>query len=108
MHVVNPNDGLHFIRLIPRNDIDSIVVSIYDEETKVSSAPSSTGYTLTDGLGYLNIQYQFADKKKYQLKVQEDLGEGALGEIVYRGKILATTQTDTQEYKETNGLYFYE
>ena len=50
---------------------------------------------------YLSFDYNFEDKYKYQMKIHES------DEDVFRGKILCTTQ-ETQDYKLTKDLYYYE
>ena len=49
----------------------------------------------------LKFDYTFQDKDRFQFDLKEN------EEIVFRGKIYATSE-ETQDYKQTNGVYRYE
>lgn len=100
MKVIDPNDTTHSITLIPRFDTNELLTLIlYNEVTKEKTTVANTHQTIN---GNLVITYDFAysNKDKYQLKILDG------NEVVYRGKIIATTQT-TQEFKLENELYFF-
>jgi hypothetical protein len=100
MKVVNPEDTDHIIDLIPRYyPSDNITLSLFNEATKVTENIDNT-YTITDGVLFLSFEYTFTENEKFQIKLSEDT------EIVYRGKLIATSQTP-QDYKLTNNVYFY-
>ena len=104
MKVVDFNDTTHTISLIPRYDVTTNVDAyIFNETTKVQSTLSTITYAITDGILEIEFDYTFTENGKYQLK----LVQNSNGEIVYRGRIIGTDQTP-DEYKLTNGLYFYE
>lgn len=100
MNVVSPNNTEHTIKLIPRYyPTTGITMSLFNEATQVSEDVDNT-YTITDGNLFLTFEYTFTENQKFQIKLDEDT------EIVYRGKIISTTQ-DPQEYKLTNNVYYY-
>ena len=101
MKVVNPIDSSHQIVIIPRQYTYTILVlELYNEETQVKEIVTNTFSTL-DGLLTINFDYNFIDGQKFQIKITED------SEVLYRGKLIVTTQ-NTQTFKASNELYYYE
>ena len=101
MNVVNPNDTSHIIKFVPRYySSDALVFSLYDETTQISEVVDNI-YLTTNGITSLSFDYTFTENQKFRIKISDENG------IVFRGKLLATSQT-TQDFKLTNGLYFYE
>lgn len=103
MKIVLPANSSHDIDLIPRfsvTDVSTLVLSLYNESTKVTTTPASTHATV-DGVFTITFTKTFAEDDKYQIKITE------AGVVLFRGKLLATAQTP-QEYQLTDGLYFYE
>jgi len=99
MKVVNPEDTDHIIDLIPRYyPTDAITFSLFNEATQVTENIDNT-YTITDGVLFLSFEYTFTENQKFQIKLDDT-------EIVYRGKIIATSQ-NPQDYKLTNNVYYY-
>jgi hypothetical protein len=99
MKVVNPNDTEHTLQLIPRfYPTDTLVFSLYNEFTKISTDVDNI-YVVTDGNLFITFDFDFEDNSKYQIKITEN------DEVVYRGKLIATTQTP-QDYKLTNNVYY--
>lgn len=100
MNVVSPNNTEHTIKLIPRYyPSAAITMSLFNEATQVSEDVDNT-YVITDGNLFLTFEYTFTENQKFQIKLDE------VEEVVYRGKIVSTTQ-DPQEYKLTNNVYYY-
>lgn len=98
--VINPNDSTHTLNVIPRYyPSNDLVVSLYNEADKTTSTPSNT-YNITNGKLNITFTFTFVDKDRHQVKVSEGT------KIVYRGKLVTTTQ-DPQDFKLTDGLYFY-
>ena len=100
MKVVNPDNVNHTIDLIPRSYVTPVILELYNEVTKVNTEVSNIS-TLSDGILSLNFDFSFSENDKYQIKVSNGT------EILYRGKLIATTQ-NPQKYKLTKDLYFYE
>lgn len=101
MKIVDPNITTHTTEVIPRfTPIEDISFNLYNESTKVTESITIDAENYTDGILSITYDYTFTDKSKYKIKLYNSEG------VIYRGKILATTQ-DTEDYKETNGLYFY-
>jgi hypothetical protein len=98
--VLDFNDTSHSISLIPRYYPDSAVTfELYNESTKEITVVSNT-YIVSNGLFTLSFDYTFKNKEKYQIKLEEN-------SIVFRGKLIITDQ-NTQEYRLTKDLYYYE
>lgn len=101
MKVVNPIDSSHQIVIIPRQYTYTILVlELYNEETQVKEIVANTFSTL-DGLLTIGFDYNFIDGQKFQIKITED------SEVLYRGKLIVTTQ-NTQTFKASKDLYYYE
>lgn len=105
MKVISPGDLIHTISIIPRfNEITDITMEATNEATKVVSDGILTSYSLNDGVGVIEFTMPLGveDKEKYTFVVLfEDT------QIVYKGKFLVSNQ-ETQDYKITKDLYFYE
>lgn len=101
MKVINPNNTNHSITVIPRFDNYGVLtLNLYNEATADST---DVVITSVDNDGYLELDftYDFTENDKYQIKLIDSNNE-----IVYRGKLLATTQ-ETQEYQLTKDLFYY-
>lgn len=99
MKVVDPNNTTHNIRLIPRAYLEPIVLELYNEVTQVETVVPNMAI-VSDGILSISFGFTFSEGDKYQIK----LSNGT--EILYRGKLFATTQ-QPQQYKMTEGLYYY-
>lgn len=100
MKVVNPNDTSHIIKLIPRYyPVSDLTFELYNEFTQITDTVTNN-YEIVDGNLFLSFDYNFENNSKYQIKILED------EEVVYRGKLIATSQS-TQDYKLTNNVYYY-
>lgn len=100
MNVINPNNTSHQLKIIPRFYPDgSVSLQLKDEFTKVVTT-ISIDPVITDGYMYLTFNHTFKNNSNYQVMVSEN------DEVVYRGKLFATTQwADTQNYKLTNEAF---
>ena len=102
MKVVNQNELIHTISVIPRfNETVDVSMIIIDESTKLEEEATNFNYILADGIGVLEFDNMFIDKNKYSFKLMDGT------KIIYRGRLITTTQ-ETQNYKLTKELYFYE
>tara|TARA_R110000772_G_scaffold33245_2_gene81006 strand:+ start:2117 stop:2422 length:306 start_codon:yes stop_codon:yes gene_type:complete len=100
MKILLPSVTAHEIDLIPRvYPTTALVLSLYNESTKVTTTPANT-YVILNGILTISFTATVAEGSKYQIEITEN------SIVVFRGKVLVTSQT-SQEYKLTNGLYFY-
>jgi GT2 family glycosyltransferase len=101
MKVVSPNDTEHLIAIIPRYYTDGVLdLYLYNEATQIETLVTPI-YVTQNGILTLTFTFTFNENDKYQVKITDANG------IIYRDKIFATSQ-DTQNFKATNDLYFYE
>jgi len=101
MIVVLPTDTEHTTTLIPRyTPLEAIVITLYNEATKEESTPLNN-YSITNGMMSITFDFDFSENDKYQLKISDTAG------IIYRGKLIATSQ-EPQEFKQAKDLYYYE
>ena len=95
MKIVNPSNSNHDIIIIPRYySYENIVLSFNNETIDCY-------YTTNDGLLIVNFDYDFVEGDKFKIKIKDS------GEVLYSGMIFATSQ-DTQTFKASNELYYYE
>lgn len=101
MKIVNPNNTNHEFKLIPRfYPSGELVLSLKNESTAIETTIANT-YTILDGYLTINFDFTFKNKDRFQFNIFGD------NDIVFRGKIYATSE-ETQDYKQTNGVYRYE
>ena len=99
MNVVIPSNTTHTLKLIPRlYPNDTLVLSLFNEATQATEIVDNS-YLVTDGNLFLEFDYVFIENSKYQIKITQN------NEVVYRGKLIATSQTP-QDYKLTNNVYY--
>ena len=99
MNVVNPNNISHEIQVIPRfYPTDELVFTLYNEATQIET---DVIYLVENGVLTFTFDFNFTDGQKFQFKILEGT------EIVYRGKLIATTQ-ETQGYLTDKNEYYYE
>ena len=100
MTVIDPNNATHTLNVVPRfYPCNDLVVQLYNESDKVVTTPSNT-YNITNGKLNITFTFTFVEKDKHQIKITTGT------KVVYRGKTITTTQ-EPQEFKQTDGLYFY-
>jgi len=100
MIVVNPSDETHIVKIIPRfYPSTTIVLSLFNETLQTSVNVTNT-YEIVDGILSITFDYDFVEGSNFQVKITEN------GNIVYRGKLFATSQTP-QDYKLTANAYYY-
>lgn len=108
MKVISPTDTTHNIKLIPRfYEIGAnLTMNLYDESARVNQDVNITTFTVVDR--FVNVTFtdtefddlDFYENGKYQIRIT-DVDSS---EILYRGKMIATTQIP-QDYKLSNNLY---
>lgn len=98
--VINPNNTTHTLNVLPRYYPDNdLTIYLFNESSRITDTVVNT-YSISNGKLKIKFDFTFNNKEKYQLKVSEG------DKIVYRGKIIITTQ-DPQDFKLTNDLYYY-
>jgi hypothetical protein len=108
MKVISPDDTTHLIKFDPRfYEIGStLTMNLYDEAQRINQDVNITDFTVVNRLIHLTFTdaefstLDFYENGKYQIRIT-DVDSS---EILYRGKMIATTQTP-QDYKLTNDRY---
>lgn len=101
MIVINPNNTAHVIKLIPRfYPTDAIVFNLYNE-TLQTSENLDNEYMIVNGIMSIGFDLECVEGAKYQIKITEN------DTVIFRGKLFATTQ-NTETFKATKDLYYYE
>jgi hypothetical protein len=95
MKIVNTANTNHDIIIIPRYYSYENIVLSFNNETITCT------HSLSDGLLSINFDYDFVEGDKFKIKIKDS------GEVLYSGMIFATSQ-DTQTFKASNELYYYE
>jgi hypothetical protein len=100
MKIVLPENTEHNLILIPRfYPSDTVVLQLTNETTNAKEDIRNT-YTIDNGYMLVNFDYEFTEKQRFSIKIYDESG------VVFRGKILATSQ-ETQNYKQTLNVYEY-
>lgn len=101
MIVLLPANTSHVIRFIPRFIPSAdLIVQFYDETLQTTETASNT-YSYLDGIVTVEFDLDCTENQKFQLKISQST------DVVYRDKVFATSQ-DTQDFKATKDLYYYE
>lgn len=96
MKVLNPNDTNHILKFVPRFSPDeNLVFELKNEATKVSEILTFL-YIFDNGILTIDFDYNFINKSNFQIKLIQD------NEVIYRGKLFITDQTNLQEYECRN------
>ena len=106
MKIVNPETSINEIKFIPRNNsVSSFELELINETTKDEFFFLITP-TYVNGVVSFDLNFNFTEGDKYEFKCfQQGLSE--LENVIYRGKIFATTQ-EPQNYELSKDLYYYE
>lgn len=101
MKVVLPIDTTHLIALIPRYyTSDALVLELYNELKQTKEIVPCI-YIIQNGLMTITFDYNFIENDKFTIKISDSNG------VIYRDKLIATSQ-NTQDFKSTKDLYYYE
>ena len=98
------DEGLYKFTLYPRIYVDDVIINIYDEMTDENIVKDC--YTSFNKRGFqdIYIDFQFEEDKTYLL----DIKDADTEDLVWKGRLLSTSNTDIQEYKtsekDTNGI----
>lgn len=104
MKILSPLAVNHEIVIIPRKYVDgSILLRLKNEENNEVLEYSPIKLTV-DGYMYIAFSESFINNSNYQITVFEEF----TNEIIYRGKLFVTDQSnDTQEYKITKDIFTF-
>jgi hypothetical protein len=72
-----------------------------DGSNYIQKATTLDTYIYLNGIFSFNFEHTFLENDKYTLVFSDELN------VLYRDKLIATTQ-DTQSFKSSNDLYYYE
>ena len=92
MNVVNPSDENHLIVIIPRYYPTGDLSLELCNESKSAIFDVDATYQILDGEMIISFDFTFIEADKFQLKIYQN------DEVVYRGKLFATSQTP-QDYQ---------
>ncbi len=96
MKILKSNDTNHYLKVIPRfNPTLSLTLELKNEATKATEI-LNLFYIFENGILNINFNYNFVNKSSFQFKIIQD------NEIIYRGKLFITNQTNLQDYECRN------
>lgn len=103
MIVLNPNNTIHRLKVIPRYYPEGGVVLTLKNEVTSESESFDVEPEILDGYMYINFEETFINNSNYQATITEG------SECVFRGKIFITNQAnDTQNYSISKDVFTYE
>lgn len=100
MTIINPESTQHQLKVIPRfYPSGAVILKLTDKEAKTTHQPEIETSVL-DGYMYITFTHTFLDNSSYSIEVLKD------DDVVYRGKLFATTQAgNTQDFKITKDIF---
>lgn len=93
MQVFKPNDSIHILIFIPRNEKTNVLLKIRNELRNIENEIEVRGQMI-NGVFYGNFEYNFKEGGTYEIDVF-DLDTN----LLFRGKAFATNENDLQNYK---------
>jgi hypothetical protein len=104
MKILSPLAVNHEIVIIPRKYIDGSVLLILKNEENNEILEYTIPQLTVDGYIYIAFSQSFINNSNYQITVLDE----EQGEIIYRGKLFITDQSnETQEYKITKDIFTF-
>lgn len=103
MKVLQPlqNNNINFIpRFIPMSNLN---VYLKNETTGGKDIYSGLPFSYLDGKVTIELTKQAKEKEVFSIMIEDEFTE----EVIYRGKLICTAQ-ETQDFKQSNGVYKYE
>jgi hypothetical protein len=97
MTILRPNLETQSITIIPRYDVETVTLTLLNEETQVlNTFTVSTTYAN----GYMGLEFDFdcLEAESFNLEVKD------INAVLFRGKAFATDETDLENYKLSKNL----
>jgi hypothetical protein len=97
MTILRPNLETQSITIIPRYDVETVTLTLLNEETQVlNTFTVSTTYAN----GYMGLEFDFdcLEAQSFNLEVKD------VNTVLFRGKAFATDETDLENYKLSKNL----
>lgn len=99
MNTVQPISTPQTLIFIPRQSAETVVLSLFDEMLETTTEHELSAI-YQDGYMEVEISHDFKEGHNYSYQVQAD------GNLLYRGKIFSTSQTDLQNYRSNPDLLY--
>jgi hypothetical protein len=104
MKILSPLAVNHEIVIIPRKYVNGSVLLILKNEENNEILEYIPIKLTVDGYMYISFTESFINNSNYQITVFEE----STNEIIYRGKLFITDQSnETQEYKITKDIFTF-
>jgi hypothetical protein len=104
MKILSPLAVDHEIVIIPRKYIDGSILLRLNNEENDEILEYKIPQLTVNGYMYFNFTESFINNSNYQITIFET----DTNEIIYRGKLFVTDQSnDTQEYKITKDIFTF-
>jgi hypothetical protein len=108
MKILSPLAVNHEIVIIPRKYFQGIVFLRLKNEENNEILEYEILQLTVDGYMYLNFSESFINKSNYQITVYELDTNEEKEQIIYRGKLFITDQSNkTQQYKITKDIFTF-
>jgi hypothetical protein len=104
MKILSPLAVDHEIVIIPRKYFNGSILLRLNNEENNEVLQYTTNQLTVDGYMYISFTESFINNSNYQITVFEE----STNEIIYRGKLFITDQSnETQEYKITKDIFTF-
>lgn len=98
MQILNTSGATQTLRFIPRLYISNVVVNVKNTQTNIIDSYSGSS-TIVDGYQEYDDIFNLIESTFYTFEVL------ANDELIYRGQIFCTDQTDKENYNISKGDY---
>lgn len=100
--IVTPGNTSHSLKIVPRYYPQNTITLTITDSASNTSVDITPVYSESNGKLVVQFDYNFTENSNYRVSLTDTLDN----EIVYRGKLITTTQ-ETQEFKLTTDKFYY-
>ena len=101
MHLLTTSTDAQQLKIVPRQDASSVTLELTDK-TQFTTSTVSVSKTSSDPFMILSGSFSLVENRAYSFEVKDG------SEIIYRGLIFCTDQTDYDKYDPNKNDYIME
>lgn len=109
MHVLTTSTSNQTLKIVPRESVSNVSVVLIDKSERKEVSDIDDSCSTVDGISTITVQFdgssQLVEGRYYSLTVKDRDNEN---NVVYRGMVFCTDQTDYNKYETSKGDYVVE
>jgi predicted small secreted protein len=98
MHLLTTSIAAQQLKIVPRQDASSVTLELTDK-TQFTTSTVSVSKTSSDPFMILSGSFSLVENRSYSFEVKDG------SEVIYRGLIFCTDQTDGEKFFVQDGDY---